>query len=158
MSKEITKEMLYNSFANKATAIQKRRIDEWARDPGNRELFYECLAQWESENLQYASDVDAALRRHQRCLQLNTPSANADSAGGKVAPGRPFLKIAIAASFLMTALMAGYLAREKILLKTVATGYGETKSVLLNDGTKVILNSNSTLTMPRFGFGEYTRE
>ena len=158
MSKEITKEMLFNSFANKATAIQKRRIDEWAKDPGNREIFYECLAQWESENLQYSSDVDAALRRHRRYLQLNTLSANANSAAGKVAPRRPFLKIAVAASFLMVAMMAGYLAREKILLKTVATGYGETKSILLNDGTKVILNSNSTLTISRFGFGEYTRE
>jgi transmembrane sensor len=158
MSKEITKEMLFSYFANKATAIQKKGIDEWAKLPGNKELFYECLAQWESENLQYSSDVDAALRRHRRRLQLNTLPADADNTGGKSVPGRPFLKMSIAASLLLAALIGGYLSREKILLKTFVTAYGETRSVLLSDGTKVILNSNSTLTIPRFGFGEYTRE
>ena len=158
MSKEITREMLFNYFANKATAIQQRRIDEWAKDSGNREIFYECLAQWESENLQYSSDVDAALRRHRRRLQLNIPSGDANAAERNVTARRPFLKMSIAASFLIAALIGGYLSRDKILLRKFATAYGETKSVLLNDGTKVILNSNSTLTIPRFGFGESTRD
>ncbi len=43
MSQEITKEMLFNYFANTVTAIQKRSIDEWARNSSNREFFYECL-------------------------------------------------------------------------------------------------------------------
>ena len=157
MSKDITREMLFNYFANKATVIQRRRIDEWAKESGNMEIFYECLAQWENENLQYSSDVDAALRRHRRRLHLNIPSGEATS-GTRIGTSRTFRSLSIAASFLIGALIIGYLAREKIVFKTFATSYAETKSIVLDDGTKVILNSNSSLTVPRFGFGENTRD
>ncbi len=154
MSQEITKEMLFTYFANKATAIQKRRIDEWAKDPGNLEIFYDCLAQWESENLQYSSDVDAALRRHRR-RTIDYPASVANQTRYI---RRPFLKLSIAAAILMGVLISGYVAKDPILFKKLSTAYGETKSISLSDGTNVVLNSNSTLTIPRFGFGQFTRD
>ncbi len=156
MSNEITKEMLFNYFGNKATTLEKRRIDEWAKDPQNIELFYEYLAQWESLNIQYNSDVDAAIRRHQRRLEIVQVQ---DDVANKVpdTSRRLFTKLSIAASFLLAALIVGYLTKDRVLYKTLATSYGETKSVLLKDGSKVILNANSSLVIPRFGFGDYTR-
>jgi len=155
MSNEITKEMLFNYFANKATAIQKRRIDEWAKDASNRETFYECLVLWESENLQYVSDTEAAIRRHQRRTSIAPAVESVKNQG--IAFRGLFAKLSMAASIMLAMLVIGYFSREKIFYKTTTTAYGQTKSVLLEDGTKVILNANSALTIPRFGFGDYTR-
>jgi len=148
--------MIFNYFGNKATTLEKRRIDEWVKDPQNKELFYEYLAQWESLNIQYVSDVDAAIRRHQRRLEIiqfpldvSTKAINSSKQSVR--------KLSIAASFLLAAMIVGYLSKDKVLYKTLATSYGETKSLLLNDGTKIILNANSSLTIPRLGFGDYTR-
>src|SRR5882672_1440884 len=155
MSMEIKKELLFNYFGNKATTLEKRRIDEWVKDPQNKELFYEYLAQWESLNIQYNSDVDAAIRRHQRRLEI----VQVQDIISKVpdTSKRLFTKLSIAASFLLAAMIVGYLSKDRAFNKTLATSYGETKSLLLEDGTKVILNANSSLTIPRFGFGDYTR-
>jgi len=152
---EIKKEMIFNYFGNKATTLEKRRIDEWAKDLQNNELFYEYLTQWESLNIQYVSDVDAAIRRHQRRLEI----VQVQDIISKVpdTSKRLFTKLSIAASFLLAALIVGYLTKDRVLYKTLATSYGETKSLLLEDGTKVILNANSSLTVPRLGFGDYTR-
>ncbi|GHN01076.1 hypothetical protein WSM22_25650 [Cytophagales bacterium WSM2-2] len=155
MSKEITKEMLFNYFANKATAIQKKRIDEWAREADNREMFYECLTEWESENLQYVSDTEAAIRRHQRRLSLDHTQELVTN--NSIGLRRLFVRLSVAATVLIGLGITGYLSRDQWLFKTLTTTYGETKSILLDDGTKVALNANSTLTIPRFGFGNYTR-
>jgi len=153
---DIKRETIYNYFDNKATILEKRRIDEWVKDPQNKELFYEYLAQWESLNIQYESDVDAAIRRHRRRLEIVEPEIGMTSktiSSSKLSAR----KLSIAATFLLAALLVGYFNKDKILYKTLATSYGETKSVLLEDGTKVVLNANSSLTIPRLGFGEYTR-
>jgi len=153
---EIKKETIYNYFDNKATTLEKRRIEEWVKDPQNKELFYEYLAEWESLNIQYISDVDAAIRRHRRRFEIvenQIEIADRPISTSKLS----FKKLSLAASFVLAALVVGYLSKDKILYKTLATSYGETKSVLLVDGTKVILNSNSSLLIPRLGFGDYTR-
>jgi transmembrane sensor len=152
----ISKEMLFNYFDNKATTLEKRRIDEWAKDPQNKELFYEFLAQWEYLNIQYITDVDAAIKRHQRRLEIVQPDTDFTTEILGTSK-RSIRRLSIAASFLLAVMIAGYLAKDKFFYRTLATSYGETKSILLEDGTKVILNANSSLTVPRFGFGDYTR-
>ena len=157
MSEEITKEMLYSYFANELTTIQKRRIDEWAKKEGNRELFYECIAQWEAQNIQYHSDVESALRRHQRRQEI-THSIQEKNDQAKGLSRRVVSRLVAAAALLMIFTLAGYFSKDEILYQTISTINGQTKSVSLSDGTRVILNSNSSLTVPRFGFGEKTRQ
>lgn len=157
MSEEITKEMLYSYFANELTTIQKRRIDEWVKKEENREMFYECLATWESQNLQYHSDIESALRRHQRRQELVSTTSLVKSAERK-ATWRVSLKFVAAASLLLMLALTAYLAKEKIIYRTLATTAGETRSFSLSDGTRVILNPNSALMIPRFGFGDQTRQ
>src|SRR6478736_4341213 len=103
MSMEIKKETIYNYFDNKATTLEKRRIEEWVKDPQNRELFYEYLAEWESLNIQYVSDVDAALRRHRRRFETIETQIEIDS-NETNASKFSFRKFAIAASFFLAAL------------------------------------------------------
>jgi len=60
----ITKEYLYHYFDGKATSLQKQYIDEWVKHPDNREFFYECLAQWEKQHLQYWAPAQQGYQRH----------------------------------------------------------------------------------------------
>lgn len=156
MSEEITRDLLFKYFANKVTAIQKRRIDEWAKSADNLEFFYECLSQWESENLQFASDVEAALTRHQRRRQVMLAPVRT-LGGGFSYSLRATLKYMAAACLIIAILFAGFGVKDKILYKTIATRYGEMMPVTLHDGTKVVLNANSTLTIPRFDFIGHSR-
>lgn len=158
MSEEITKEMLYSYFANELTTMQKRRIDEWAKQEENRELFYECLAQWETQNIQYHSDIESALRRHQRRQEAVIHSTHEKDNQSKGLSRGTVSRLVAAAAILLIMALAGYFSKDEILNQTISTINGQTKSVSLSDGTRVILNSNSAITVPRFGFGEKTRE
>jgi ferric-dicitrate binding protein FerR (iron transport regulator) len=156
MAEEITREMLFSYFANELTAIQKRRIEDWVKQGDNLELFYECLALWESQNLQYHSDVEAALKKHQARLELRSQVIHIEGHGKKAAGRKTSWVVAAASLFILLAL-SGYFAKDAILTKTLATADGEKRSFFLSDSTWVTLNSNSSLVIPRFGFGDHTR-
>ena len=67
-----------------------------------------------------------------------------------------FWQIAASITFLFG--IATWLLREPILHKTYQTDYGQASTFLLADGSRVTLNANSTLTVPRFGFKDEVRE
>lgn len=56
-----------------------------------------------------------------------------------------FGKWSIAASILVIVAFIWWLIPDPIELQTYQTGFGETQDILLTDGTKVILNANSSL-------------
>ncbi|KAB7727360.1 DUF4974 domain-containing protein [Rudanella paleaurantiibacter] len=164
MKTSISPELLANYFAGRATAIQKQSIDEWARDPANWELFYEALARWENQQPQYITDPEAALQRHQaRMAKFRSIGAEVSGSTDTV----PVLQLAtrnqftrlwwVAASVVLVAL-AGWLTRPLWQYKQFQTAYGQTERITLPDGSRVVLNANSRLRIPRFGFGEASRE
>ena len=78
MKTQVSKESLLNYFADRSTAVEKQAIDEWAKDEHNREVFFECLASWENQNLQFVADDRKALIRHQQRMldqPVNEPAA-----------------------------------------------------------------------------------
>lgn len=159
MESQVTKETLFNYFAGKATVFQKQMIDEWAKTPQNREVFFAYLAQWEGENPQYTPNAQAALQRHQERIarQINLQD--------EVQPIQPksyfqrrLPSMMWAASIIFVMVVGAWVFRENITFKTYQTGYGETQSLALVDGSQVVLNANSSLKVPRFGFGNQTRE
>lgn len=163
MKTHVSKETLFNYFAGRATALQKQAIDEWAKDPINREVFFECLVAWESQNPQFMADDRKALERHrQRMLdQQPEPATSQLPAPGEpiihwLNPGR--LRWMIAASISLIVLLGGLFFKDDLLYTTYSTAFGETRTVKLADGSQVTLNANSSLRVPRFGFGQKTRE
>ncbi|MBC7892042.1 MAG: FecR domain-containing protein [Sphingobacteriaceae bacterium] len=160
MKNEVTQELLFRYFAGVATAFQKQLIEEWAKEPQNRERFYEALEAWEAQNPQYLPDVTAARHRHQ--ARLANPEAAPhraiqESPSYPFFPRRVWLGWGIAASLVLL-LGSGWIFRENLLNQTYATAYGETRQLTLPDGSRVTLNANSRLQFPRFGFGKRTRE
>lgn len=165
----VNKALLFLYFAGHANPVQKRLIAEWLAQAENQELYFEWLAEWQSQSPQFLPDGQERYEAYVRFMRENRhigppnaalPSENEGQHSGTAAKStrigrRPWLMAA--ASVLMMG-MTAWFGRERILYKTYATGFGETRSVQLSDGTGVILNANTSLRVPRFGFGEDTRE
>lgn len=160
MNELINKQLIFDSFAGRATALQRKLIDEWCQDPRHEELFYEWLEEWEQTHLQYVADKQVALDRYHDFL-VNVPTADIYSGDDTIIPlatysRRNWLVWTVAAS---VAILVGCWSFQKQLLnQTYATAYGQTRLVKLSDGSQVTLNANSILRVPRFGFGSKTRQ
>ncbi len=152
---EVNRTLLISYFEGNASAIQKQLIEKWLKESGSEaeELFYEVLEAWEQNNLTYASAYQEGLALHYSKLDPNALP---------VEKKNPWLLYAhkIAASILLLVALStlGYIFKEKWAYQTYRTDFGEKKQLELPDGTKVYLNANSILTVPRFGFGKQDRE
>ena len=51
-----------------------------------------------------------------------------------------------------------YFSKKLFCIPRYKTAFGETRTVTLTDGSQVTLNANSSLRVPRFGFGKRTRD
>ncbi|GAB4025556.1 FecR family protein [Spirosoma koreense] len=157
----VSQELLFDYFAGRVTSLQRQLIADWLRDPANEEIFYRYLDEWERQKLQYMVDATDALPRYRAFLHHEQPAAEPT-----VAPPNPparstfrnWLRVIQAASVVLLIGLIGWLCRDLIQYRTVTTTYGETRLLHLADGSKVMLNANSSLRVPRFGFSNRKRE
>ena len=155
MNNEVTKELLVRYFDGQATALEKQGIDKWAKNIENQEFFYACLMQWENQNQQYKPNVKAAFTRHM--ARVNATEVNNQVLEPQRSRFWRFLAVAASLALLLT-IGSGYVFKDVLFFKTYATGFGKIDSFTLSDGTQVVLNANSSLRVPRFGFSGKTRE
>lgn len=160
MNSPVTKQLLFEHFAGRLTALQRGRLEEWLREPANRELYYEWLEEWERLNLQYAADHEPAL--HQSLQQIDQwqhqqHCADTPSFTIRRSPFRGRW-LAIAATIVLCLTAGLYVSRSYWLYRTIETAYGEIRLVTLPDGSKVTLNAHSSLQLLRFGFGSQSRK
>jgi len=159
MNEHINKQRLFDYFAGKSTALEKKQIDEWSREPAQQEQFYRWLDEWEQAHRQYTTNLPVAFSRYHDFLYADqavstNPSPAEEPPFRSIRPlsRRTWLVWAVAAS--VTVLVGLFAFRDQLLTRTYETAYGETRLVNLPDGSAVTLNSNSSLQIPRFGFGE----
>jgi transmembrane sensor len=158
MIPEIKKEIIFDYFSGTTTAFQKRQIEEWAAIPENKELFFLWLWEWERNNTQYQADLTAGLNRHLQRMKDGTIQKTVEYSR----PEKPFYthgwkKLMTAACLALMIGSLGWIFRDNILYQSYSTGNGEVRSLLLPDSSRVALNANSTLKLPRFGFGKEAR-
>lgn len=160
MKTPITPELLTSYFAGRATALQKQLINEWARDPQHQEQFYEALTQWEKQQPQYVPDVEAAMLRHQARMDAfrSLPETGTDEVPVMALPVRRYSRVWWVAASLTLLLLAGWAFRDMLQYRTYQTAYGQTQRLTLPDGSRVVMNANSQLRIPRLGFGRFSRE
>jgi transmembrane sensor len=152
MNTTITKNILYDFFDGRSSALQKQLIREWLKEPGSEEFYYQCLADWELEKLQYQPDTQQALEQFKRRLEpSSTPQPVRIHPAHPVSPGWHFRlsRLAIACSVFLCLVAGIYFGKDQLLYKTYATGYGETQLVELPDRSRVTLNANSQLKVSR---------
>jgi transmembrane sensor len=156
MESTINKELLQRYFDGKTTIFEKKMIDDWATKLDNQEIFYQMLSKHEIQNPQLNADFILAYQKHN--LRMKSDEFKMVELPANNSTKYNYSKWVAAAIFIFSVGFGGYINRSKIIDQTFHTGFGEVKSIVLNDGSKVVLNANTTLKIPRFGFGKRSRE
>ncbi|GAB3768461.1 FecR family protein [Spirosoma horti] len=154
-----TKELLFTYFAGQATSVQQKVIGEWLADAGSRETYFQWLDEWERSFPQYVPDMPIHLDQFRQ--RLDTP-VNEQTPRLRQLPAEPRALWQqggwlVAASVSLLLLAGGWFAKESILYTSITTGARQLHSVSLPDGSTVALNSNSSLRVPRIGYGWLSR-
>jgi ferric-dicitrate binding protein FerR (iron transport regulator) len=153
MSEPISEKILVAYFEKRATPHEKLLISEWLKDKRNEEIFYEFLAKWELNHLQYVPDEDRAIKKFKAFMdggkeerQTRLFVASPIRRGGSLFN---YKMAGIAASVIFIICFGFYLFRDQFLYDFHTTSYGMTRNVLLPDGSEITLNANSTLKVPK---------
>lgn len=162
MNRTVTKDLLFDHFAGRTTSLQKKMIEEWLLNEDCQEIFYRWLAEWEHKYPSYIPKIDEPLSQYlhhmdQTSLVTDWPVKENQFARRKLLGSNiKFLLVAASVSALL--IFTGWFYRKPVLYESFKTDFGETRSFLLTDGSRVTLNSNSILQVPRFGFGKDSRD
>ncbi|MDF7815980.1 FecR domain-containing protein [Runella sp. MFBS21] len=156
MDTRLNKNILWAYFEGRATSIQKQLILEWLQSETNREIFYRMLHEWEKENLQFQPNIEEDFKR--LTLQLSEPTPQFSESPLESIHKSPIYKIWIAAASVILLLIGCWWAQDFLLYKTYTTGFGQIQTLRLPDDSRVVLNANSTLQVPRFAFLSNHRE
>ncbi|WP_028666336.1 FecR family protein [Runella zeae] len=156
MQKNLSKEQLFDYFAGKSSLLVKSDVETWLKTPAHAELYYVWLEEWERQHLHWQPDTEHAFNQLQDRMATQEDSATETGQ----TPSRPlwYRSWWVAAASIVLLLGVSYLFRNVFLYRTYTTEYGNLQNVQLEDGTLVNLNANSTLRVPRFGFGTDTRQ
>lgn len=161
----VNKALLFQYFAGNASPVQKRLISEWLALAEHQELYFEWLAEWQSRSPQYLAGGRERYEAYLRYMQEHPHNAASQASENteqetavQPAPTKRRRNWLMAAASLLLLGTASWFGRDYIIYRTYGTAFGETRSVELADGTQVILNANTSLRVPRFGFGDDTRE
>lgn len=167
MKLQVTNELLFNYFAGQTTPLQNELIEDWAKIPANRELFFAYLDEWEATHPQYIANLETALERHRTGLEQRRNAKNTDERPAILQEALPanekksafYRKYWLAAAVALIVL-AGSVAlfKDRLLYEKHSTAFGEIRTVRLADGSLVTLNAHSSLLVPRFGFERFSRE
>lgn len=158
MESVITKDILFSYFAGTCTVLQKKLIANWVKEEKNSELFFLWLCEWERKNVQIVVDVDRGIEKHRNWVKTLGKEQSASDFVPKKKSVFRMKRILIAASISLVVLLGGWNARKYVLYRVYQTSYGEIMKVTLKDGSKVILNANSQLSVPRFDLIQSSRE
>lgn len=162
MDARISKKHIFEYLSGRVTPIERSWVEEWIKNPENKELYFNWLFEWENQSLQYAVDQSAGWEK----LSLRMDALASFQEGNVVMEeAEPEIKRpdltngawAIAASLLLF-IGVGWVFGDSLKYKTYKTSYGETLKVNLSDGSHAYLNANTRLKVPRFGFGNTVRE
>ena len=159
METDINKDFIFMHFARKTSALQRELITQWLKNRTNEEWYYEWLEEWETKHPQYVAPTNVACQRYTSFLDQNSDlEVITESVPVIVYQRNWFLRSwLMAASVVLLLGIFAFLARNFLLYETHKTGFGETRSLCLSDGSVVLLNANSRLQVPRWGFGSSTR-
>ncbi len=156
MRPELTKHTVFTYFSGDATTLQKQIIADWLAHGQNAETYFEWLEEWERTQLQFQPDTSAALLAvTEKLAREHDPAPSQLAFPARKASAKTVILWAAASLFMM--MSGAYLGRDFLMYRTYQTAFGELNRFCLDDSSIVMLNANSTLKVPRWGFGKSTR-
>lgn len=165
MEKTISKYTLFEYLSGRANPLERQLVEEWIVRKENAETFHRWLLEYETQSPQFVPDQDIALEN--LLLRLNSAmepegewrKEEGEDEGAAISwIGRRSNRFWMAAASVTLLVSCGWWFREPIQYKSYQTAYGQTTDVYLEDGSRVALNSNSKLKVPRLGFWGDVRE
>lgn len=158
METKVTKELIFKYFSKETSAMQKQMIDTWVLEIDNEEQFYKWLDEYELLNPEYNANIEKAVSNYHVFVRSNNQKTKITEINKIQEVRKSTWKVwSSAAVFVIMLGFILFLSKGLWQFKTYQTAYGETKSFQLNDGSLVKLNANSSLRIPRWGFGESSR-
>ncbi|MCE7060729.1 FecR family protein [Dyadobacter sp. CY343] len=150
----ISKLLLFEHFSGRTSVLQKKLIGEWLQTEANREQFYAWLAEWEATFPVYDPELGEPLGRFKQYMQ-EPEKMLADTSQNNLAINKTFTwyRYAAAAVFLLLVSFAGFMYKDHLLYQRYTSDFGKMKEITLSDGSRVTLNANSVLRVPRWTFG-----
>ena len=148
--KELSKNILFQYFSGTASPLQRQLILEWLQEEGSNELFYHWLEEWEKEHIQF---VPAALAGAAGIMQKSyaNPAVLVEEPVKQAGDTRFGTVFKVAAAVLLV-LSTTWIVRNNILYTRYETAYSVVREIMLPDSSEVVLNSHSSMLVPRWGF------
>jgi ferric-dicitrate binding protein FerR (iron transport regulator) len=145
----ISKQVFFEAWSGNSTLLQRRLIQEWLSIPGNIEIYYEWLDEWERGNLQVYSDVNISYQN----FLLKRANTNEKVETNKFPFAKRWLVRMIAATVVGAMLAVSvFFSKDFIFFKSFKTAYGEVLKINLPDESVVFMNANSSIRYSRFNF------
>nr|WP_295922996.1 FecR domain-containing protein [uncultured Dyadobacter sp.] len=159
MKESLSKDVLFDFFDGRTTSIQRKLVEDWLADPENEELYHQYLDEWESRHPQFSPRIENALSDY--ISLMNDEETGKETPLLPAAVKRPLIRkmswlYGAAAACLLVA--GCFFFRNELMYRSLVSENGQTSSFQLSDGTRVVLNANSVLRVPRLGFGSGNRE
>ena len=149
----VTKELLFLYFGGQATVLQKEMLKDWLSQPENQDFYFRCRMEWERTHPQYPVDTAAAFQRFQARLgtdgEVSRPVLH-ETPVAEMYPSRGGYRWLAAAALLAMLSVSAWFTRDEWANRRYETAYAETMRIVLEDGSRVTLNANSSLTVPRW--------
>ncbi len=166
MEKTISKYTLFEYLAGRANPLERQLVEEWIVQQQHAETFHRWLLEYETKSPQFLPDEDAALvnllhRINSTMEEMEDGRKEEGEEEAERVPswfGNRGSRFWLAAASVTLLVSCGWWFREPIQYKSYQTAYGQTTDVYLEDGSRVALNSNSKLKVPRLGFWGDVRE
>lgn len=153
MKKELFSDIMRKFFEGNATAHEKSMLSNWLKeDPGREEIFYYHLSLLETENPQHLPDVNSKAEAYEKYLrgELQSTINLQDSGATEAVPQRKIgYRWWLAASVILVVSVTSVFTRDAFLYKTYSAEKGMIRSVVLEDGSTVTLNANSSIKVLR---------
>lgn len=161
MKSTLSKDIVFTYFSGHATSLQKKLIQSWLSEQGNAELYYEWLEEWERTQPHFLPDVNKAWEKNRQFVRHSITGKMAVKTGRKVAFRQTVLPVSLVWKIAVWILATGiglYFIAEPLRFRRYTTSFAELRTITLDDNSRVVLNANSTLRIPRWGFGSNRRD
>jgi len=141
VNQELPYEIIARILSGEATAQERNDLELWKQaSPENLEAFNQMMFLWENTSaMQFEPNTEKA---------LDAVSEKLSYKKRKLFSTRTLLQIAAILVVLIASGMYLKYAFTPVQYKTFQTSINEKKTIMLEDGTSVSLNANSTLTFP----------
>ncbi|MGV8090510.1 MAG: FecR family protein [Mangrovibacterium sp.] len=144
--------LIVRYLKNEITEPEKKKLFEWVYlDPQNEKLFYSLKDIWETSNYRQIAAMASTQEEWEKFSRLVIQMKSGNLSDNKLKMRRLYHVLQIAAIVVVT-FLAGFLIQEYLPEKTeyttVKVPYGARSEVELPDGSRIWINSGSSLKYP----------